>query len=157
MNSIFYPKGNAPVPEAYRLGKSVITIPGGDRLVVQGAGFNYQRGVSFMLPLNMDKKILIAGEPQGTLQLDIIIGPSKGVAAFLARYADVCALSAQDNTIVITPTGGCDDMNTTAGAKWTFTGCLIANLQGKISRTEQGNIVVPSISMIFSDMGMDDE
>lgn len=152
-NSIFGAKGASPTPAASKLGKTLITITGGDNLVCQGAQWEFGRQVSAIHPLNLNKRILITGEPEGALTLSVIVGPSSGVGEFLRKYSDACNISS-GNTIMLTPVDDCDN-----GGKRThlvFTGLLLAKISGTLQRTAQGNLVIPTIQLVFVDMQYDD-
>lgn len=153
-NSIFGANGASPTPAASKLGKTLITIPGGDNLVCQGAQWQFGRQVSAIHPLNLNKRILITGEPEGALTLSLIVGPSSGVGTFLRQYSDACNIASSGNNILLTPVDDC-----TAGNKRTrivFTGLLLAKISGTMQRTAQGNLVIPTIQLMFVDMQYDD-
>ena len=152
MNSVFYKAGDVPIPVAHKLGKSLITLPGGADLVCASAQFTYKRAVTQLLPVNLFKKLLIAGEPEGSLILTVVVGPSQGFAAFLERYADPDNINNQSNTVLLTP----GEAGAAKTARWVYRGCLLVGIGGGVNRTTSGNVMIPQIELMFCDMGMDD-
>lgn len=153
MSTSFFGPNSATTPVATRLGKSLITLPGGDNLVCAACQFQFGRKITMVSPLNLTKRILTASEPQGSLVISFLVGPSKGISSFLSKYADECSVKNTGNNILITPAEECDGVTKT---RWTFMGNLLEGIQGTINRTEQGNLVIPSVSMFFTDFHMDD-
>lgn len=143
-----------PGAEAARLGKSLITLPGGDNLVCAAAAFQFQRQVGAVSPLNLKKRVITAGEPVGQITLGVLIGPSKGVGSFLRQYADECKLSGSGNNIMITPVDDCGAG--TGRTRWLFSGLLLSGISGNVARTEAGNLVIPSVQLYFVDFEYDD-
>lgn len=154
-NSIFSAGGESVTPSVARMGKAVITIAGADdRLICNSAGWQFGRNIQTLHPLNSNKKILIPGEPVGRLTLSFIVGPSRGVGAFLKTYGNTCDLKT-GNTIVLTPADlECGDgMTKTTMA---FSGILLESIAGELRRTEMGNLVIPQVSLMFLDMTYND-
>lgn len=89
--------------KSWKLGRTVLVIPDIEGLIANSVNITYQRGVSVQNPINTADKIVIAGEPSGTIQIGLLIGPSDGVKEFLQRYGDVCAIGS--NTLTVRPVG----------------------------------------------------
>lgn len=133
-------------PQATRLGKHVITISGGDQLVCHGASFDFQRPAGVISPLNLDRKIVSSGEPQGGITLSVVLGASKGLARFLMDYSDDCQIGS--NTITLTPADDCSGEQTVM----TFYGLYLTRIQGSVQRSREGTLVIPQLQFIFIDM-----
>ena len=95
--------GDAVIGGAWTLDGAILRIEGGNDLVAIGTNIQYGRDLTEYHPLNQDKRYLVSGLGQGTVSIDSIVGPSKGVADFIKRYADIC--NADKNVISITPVG----------------------------------------------------
>lgn len=147
---MFYEGIGVPNVKAYRLGKTLITIGGGEKLACASAAFSYARSLQYIHPLNLDETILVAGMPQGQLTLTVLVGPSTGVASFVRAYSNICDLSSQN--IRLNPANGCTGEKS---ASFTFRGLAIAGISGQVSRTDAGNIVIPQITMQFTVMSLD--
>lgn len=147
---LFYEGIGAPAVKAYRLGKTLITIGSGDKLACAAASFAYNRGLEYMYPLNLDQVIMVAGMPEGTLTLAVMVGPSTGMTTFITTYSSICDMANQN--ISLTPSNGCG--GTGDRVSFTFSGLSIAGISGQVSRTQAGNIVIPQIAMRFTSMAI---
>ena len=147
---IFYDGMKVPAVRAHRLGNSVITIAGGAKLVCASAQFTYRRDVNYIQPLNLDEMILVAGTPQGSLTLGTVIGPSQGIKDFLRIYSNTC--SPTNNSISISGANACGQGGSDSDSRFTFSGLVINGMQGGVSRTEGGNILMASIELSFVSM-----
>lgn len=154
-------QGTAPVPQATRLGTSVITLPSSaGALVVFQAQFEYSRDSSIINPLNLTKRILTVSEPKGTLILQMVVGPDGSMGKFLKEFADECKISDQGSNITIHPVSVCkqdDGSNTRGDIRWVFKGLLLTGIQGSLNRnSDTGNLVLPVATFSFTDMEIDD-
>ena len=147
-NPLFYEGMTVPSVKPVRLGKAVITIANGANLVCQNAQYQYGRPVAYVHPLNLDKVLLVAGMPQGTLTLEYVVGPSEGLVTFLESYSDACNLN--NNSIILSAADGC--RGDTAKNSFELSGLIIASLGGTVSRTQGGNMMLQSVTMNFTSL-----
>jgi len=147
-NPLFYEGMTVPSVKPVRLGKAVITIANGANLVCQNAQYQYGRPVAYVHPLNLDKVLLVAGMPQGTLSLEYVVGPSEGLVKFLESYSDACELN--NNSIILSAADGCS--GDTAKNSFELSGLIIASLGGTVSRTQGGNMMLQSVTMNFTSL-----
>jgi hypothetical protein len=147
-NPLFYEGMTVPSVKPVRLGKAVITIANGANLVCQNAQYQYGRPVTYVHPLNLDKVLLVAGMPQGTLFLEYVVGPSEGLVKFLESYSDACELN--NNSIILSAADGCS--GDTAKNSFELSGLIIASLGGTVSRTQGGNMMLQSVTMNFTSL-----
>lgn len=147
-NPLFYEGMTVPSVKSVRLGKIVITIANGANLVCQNAQYQYGRPVAYVHPLNLDKVLMVAGMPQGTLTLEYVVGPSEGLVKFLESYANACNLN--NNVITLSAADGCS--GGTAQNSFELSGLIIASLGGTVSRTQGGNMMLQSVTMNFTSL-----
>lgn len=145
---LFYEGMAVPSVKSVRLGKVVITIAGGANLVCQNAQYQYGRPVAYVHPLNLDKVLMVAGMPQGTLSLEYVVGPSEGLVKFLKSYSDACELN--NNVITLSAADGCNDDE--AQNSFELSGLIIASLGGTVSRTQGGNMMLQSVTLNFTSL-----
>lgn len=146
---LFYDGMAVPTVRPVRLGKVVITIAGGANLVCQNAQYQYGRPVAYVHPLNLDKVLMVAGMPQGTLSLEYVVGPSEGLVTFLESYSNACNLN--NNNITLSAADGCSDDNK-AKNSFELSGLIIASLGGTVSRTQGGNMMLQSVTLNFTSL-----
>jgi hypothetical protein len=147
-NPLFYEGMTVPSVKPVRLGRVVITIANGTNLVCQNAQYQYGRPVAYVHPLNLDKVLLVAGMPQGTLTLEYVVGPSGGLVKFLESYSDACELN--NNVITLSAADGCS--GDTTQNSFELSGLIIASLGGTVSRTQGGNMMLQSVTMNFTSL-----
>lgn len=147
-NPLFYEGMTVPTVKSVRLGKVVITIANGANLVCQNAQYQYGRPVAYVHPLNLDKVLMVAGMPQGTLSLEYVVGPSEGLVTFLESYSNACNLN--DNGIILSAADGCSDNK--AQNSFELSGLIIASLGGTVSRTQGGNMMLQSVTLNFTSL-----
>lgn len=150
---LFYEGVGMPAFKAYRLGKTLLTIASGESLACASASFSYNRTMEYMYPLNLDQVIMVAGMPEGTLTLAVLVGPSEGIASFISGYSSVCNPS--NKSISLTPSNACTGSGNDHKTTFTFKGLSISGINGQVSRTQGGNIVVPQIAMRFTQLSVD--
>ena len=89
--------------QSWKLGRTVLVIPDIEGIIATNVNVTYARPTSIQNPINTADKIVIAGEPTGTIQIGMLVGPSQGVKEFLKKYGDVCEIAS--NTMTIRPVG----------------------------------------------------
>ena len=126
---------------AWVLDGAVISLKNGDDLIVNSCAITYNRPVNKIVPLNTNKQYLIAGRGMGSVQLGMIVGPSKGIKSFIEEYADACKVS--ENTLTISALGGntCDE-----GEKLEFI-CSFCLLSGISVQVTAGDLAVLGAGM----------
>lgn len=154
MPSIF---GTTTIPAALTLGKNVITIGDGNyKLAVNQLDYNYGRTVTPYYTLNSGDlgKILVAGEPVGQITMSYLMGASKNLVKFLETFSDVCNIT--DNSMSISvgnqacKNNGLDiDIE-----RVTFLGCLVTGIGGTLTRSQNGNLCVGRVQLLFTDLKM---
>ena len=147
-NPLFYEGMTVPSVKSVRLGRVVITIANGTNRVCQNAQYQYGRPVAYVHPLNLDKVLLVAGMPQGTLTLEYVVGPSGGLVTFLESYSNACELN--NNSIILSAADGCSGDKTQNSFE--LSGLIIASLGGTVSRTQGGNMMLQSVTMNFTSL-----
>ena len=120
---------------------AVISLKNGDDLIVNSVAITYNRPVNKIVPLNTNKQYLIAGRGMGSVQLGMIVGPSKGITEFISEYADACKVT--ENTLTISALGGnaCDD-----NEKLEFV-CNFCLLSGISAQVTSGDLAVLGAGM----------
>jgi hypothetical protein len=141
---------------AWQLDGAVLTIEGGEELVITTAAIDYQRAATKYSPLNSNKKFMITGEANGQVRLGMVIGPSPTIVDFLQRYADTCRI--RENNLMISPVGTrfCEsgsNLNRSA-LKFKCSGVLLSNLNISVTQLGQ-NLTVVNAGMILSIVGLE--
>ena len=132
---------------AWQLEGAVLHIEDSEELIVTAADIRYARVNSRFSPINQRKKYLLTGEANGAITMGMIIGPSKGIVAFLTRYADPCLVDR--NMITVQPAGikTCDtDLEP---IEFKCGGVLINDLQVATSQIGQMSVVSAGLTMSF--------
>jgi len=148
--------GTTTIPAALSLGKNLITIGDGEyKLAVNQLQYQYGREVTPYYTLNSADigKILIAGEPVGQLTLQYLMGMSKNLLSFLEKFSDVCNIT--ENSISFSVGNQACKNNTTLDFKnerFTFMGCLITGIGGSLTRSQNGNLCVGTVQLLFTDL-----
>jgi hypothetical protein len=140
---------------AWQLDGAVLTIEGGEELVITAADINYQRASTKYSPLNSNKKFMITGEANGAIQLGMVVGPSPTIVDFLTRYADTCRI--RENNLMISPVGTrfCESSSRNRSAlKFKCTGVLLSNLRIGVTQLGQ-NLTVVNAGMTLSMIGLE--
>lgn len=130
--------------QSYQLGKTLINIPSGEKLVCQSAGFQYSRNISPVTPLNADVKYLIIGESSGNGSLNMILGPSKNVSKFLEEYSNPCG-KAKSITLVVD--SKCDGSEKT---KFTLSGVVINSINSTFTRSQGNDMLMATVQFQFN-------
>lgn len=147
--------GETTIPTALSLGKNLITIGNGDyKLAVNQLNYTYSRDITPYYTLNSADigKILIAGEPVGTLQLSYLMGMSKNLIKFLEDFSDVCNI--KDNSMSFSVGNkACNNSNLDlTNERFSFYGCLITAVGGSLTRSQNGNLCLGTVQLIFTDL-----
>jgi hypothetical protein len=133
---------------AWQLEGAVLHIEDASELVVTSADITYQRASTKFSPLNQNKKYIATGEANGVISLGMVVGPSRDIKDFLARYADACRVT--ENVLTLQPAGfkECENDSFT-GIEFVCNGVLLNNL--RISVTQIGaNLTVVSAGLGMS-------
>jgi len=124
---------------------------------------NYNRGTEQINPINSTRRYILASDPQGTIQIGAVIGPSASISKFITQFGDVCKVD--ENIIEIQPSGTQTCDHSAGGAdvaqesnfkseKWIASGALITGLNMSISKTAGGNMVVANLGLSFMKLEM---
>ena len=130
--------------QTYQLGKTLITIPGGENLVCQSATFQYGRQIQPVTPLNADVKYLIIDEGSGIGSLNMILGPSQNVKQFLEDYSNPCG---QAKSITLVVDSKCSGNEKT---KFTLSGVVISQIQSTFARGQGQNMLMATVHFQFN-------
>lgn len=130
--------------QSYQLGKTLINIPGGEKLVCQSATFDYSRTVSPITPLNSDVKYLIIGDGAGSGSLNMILGPSKNVKKFLEDYSNPCGKAKSITLVVDSKCKGSEN------TKFTLSGVVISRITSNFARGQNGDMLVATVQFQFN-------
>lgn len=145
--------GETSTPVALSLGKSILTI-GSDsnsyKLAVNSLNYSYDRTLTPYYPINMDEigRLLVAGEPIGRMSLSYLMGASKNLTKFLENFSDVCSIKNNSISIKVGNTACANTVNFDTEL-WTFQGCLITGVGGQVSRSQNGNLCIGSVNLMF--------
>lgn len=134
--------------QSFKLGKTLIEIPGGSNLVCAGASFTYTQPVSPVIPLNASTKYMIVGEASGSGNLSMILGPSKDVQKFLKAYGNACN-SNHNNCITLHAKGGCEGNQ---GNSFMLRGVVLNSINSTISRGGQGDLITATVQFVFTSL-----
>lgn len=141
-------KSQATIGKAWQLDGAVINFgeKKNEQIIATGFNLSYQRQNSTISPVNRKERYTVAGDPNGVISIDAIVGPSVNLLKFITAFADVCKL--QENTITIT-TIGTQDCDSKTKKKWTCKGCLIDKVGLTVTKTGGGNMVMSNLTMSF--------
>lgn len=140
---------------AWKIDGAIMTIEGGEDLIVVSCTISYGRPITNYQPINKNGKVLISGTGTGGITLDSVIGPDKALKTFLERYADVC--NAPGNTIVIKPAGvvNClegEDNNTPI--EFIAGGCVLADINVAISNVGNLALVTSRLNLQINNLSI---
>jgi hypothetical protein len=146
-------QSNVVIGDGWKLEGAIIDFGSemNKNLLATGLTLNYQRSTQQINPINSEARYVIASDPQGTLKIDAVIGPSADIAGFIETFGDICNVGKEkDNQISVTPTGtqSCGD-TFKQGKAWKCSGCLITGLSMNIQKTAGGNMVIAGITLSF--------
>jgi hypothetical protein len=149
--------GATTIPTALSLGKNILTIGNGNyKLAVNQLSYSYNRSVTPYYTLNAADigKILVTGEPVGQLTLSYLMGASKNLVNFLDNFSDVCNIS--NNSISLTiGNEGCKGVELDLDIEHiSFLGCLITGVGGTLSRSQNGNLCIGNVQLLFTELKM---
>ena len=118
-----------------------MNIEEADDLIISQVAITYSRGITKFTPLNQRKRYLVTGEANGDITMSVIIGPSKNIRQFIARYADACNVT--QNVLSIMPVGqkACDE-NLEIPPEFICNGCLLRTLSINVTQLGQGLTMV---------------
>lgn len=138
---------------AWSLDGAVLELQNGDDLIVTGCSLNYARASQKFSPLNRPLKYVSVGQAEGTLKLDMIIGPNAAVIDFLDTYSSVCKV--KENVIRISPAGVQEDCADNNPVWFKCTGVLINALTlGVQQRGGAMTTVDAGLTMSFISLSM---
>ena len=122
---------------AWQIQGAVLRIEGAEDLVVTSANLTYNRSIQKFTPINQNRRYLFTGQPDGGLALGMVVGPDKGLKAFIEKFADPCQIS--ENVMQILPSG-IVKCNEESGEPNVFNlhGCLIASLSIQVQQGANG-------------------
>jgi hypothetical protein len=147
--------GETTIPTALSLGKNLLTIGNGSyKLAVNQLSYSFNRPVTPYYTLNSADigKILVTGEPVGQLSLSYLMGASKNLVSFLETFSDVCNIANNSMSVSIgNQTCKNSDVNLDA-EKITFLGCLVTGIGGTLTRSQNGNLCIGSVQLLFTDL-----
>lgn len=126
---------------AWQLDGAVLNIEEADEIIVSQINITYARGITKFTPLNQKKRYLVTGESNGDITMSAIIGPSKNIRAFIARYANACNVT--QNVLTVMPVGvkACDESQETP-PEFICNGVLLRNLSISVTQLGQGLTMV---------------
>jgi hypothetical protein len=147
--------GETTIPAALTLGKNVITIGDGNyKLAVNQLDYSYTRSITPYYTLNSADigKILVAGEPVGQITLSYLMGMSKNLIKFLETFSDVCNIT--DNSMSISVGNRtCKKQGIDVDVeRITFLGCLVTGTGGTLTRSQNGNLCLGRVQLLFTDL-----
>ena len=139
---------------AWQIQGAVLRIEGAEDLIVTSANLTYNRSIQKFTPINQNRRFLFTGQPDGGLSLGLIVGPDKGLNAFITRFADPCSLN--QNVIQLVPSG-IVKCSSESGEPNMFTlhGCLIASLGIQVQQGGNGMSFVNgglNLQFLYMDM-----
>ena len=146
-NDIF--QSNVNIGSGWKLGGAVLNFGTENaNLLATSLDLNYTRQTQNIDPINDSARYVIASDPQGTLRVGAIVGPSKKISTFITTFGNLCSLKA--NKLIISPSGtqSCPDDGWSAET-WECDGCLITGLGMNIQKTNGGNLVIANITLSF--------
>jgi hypothetical protein len=126
--------------EAWKLDGAVISLNSGAELIVSSAQIQYARAVQKIYPLNSNKRIIILGKGQGSLNLGTVVGPESDLQEFIAQYSDGCSIG--ENSITIkSETTTCSDQGT-KGTTFICSNLLLTTIQASVQASGSGDLAV---------------
>ena len=139
---------------AWQIQGAVLRIEGAEDLVVTSANLTYNRSIQKFTPINQNRRYLFTGQPDGGLSLGMVVGPDKGLKAFITRFADPCMLNS--NVMQIIPSGieKCAG-NDNEPNVFNLHGCLIGSLSIQVQQGANGMSFVNgglSLQFLYMDM-----
>lgn len=153
--------GTTTTPVALSLDKTTITINGQDndqgsyKLAVNQMSWNFTRQISPFYTLD-NKRILISGEPVGTLTLQYIMGASENIKTWIETFSDICKIGQNSMSVSVGNSADCAGSNYKGKTeKYTFKNCLLSQIGGQISRSQNGNLCIGTATLTFTDMSID--
>ena len=136
--------------EAWQLDGVVVSLSNAEDLTIQSVSLNYPRGMIKIQPINRNKKLIIVGASEGTLQLGAIIGPSNSIKTFLERYADVCRVA--ENVLTLRPGGVQNCAGISSSLEFVCNNCLLNVINISVSQQGSMALVAAGLSMSFESL-----
>lgn len=134
---------------AWQLDGAVLNIEEADEVIVSQINITYSRGMTKFTPLNQKRRYLVTGESNGDITMSAIIGPSKNIREFIARYANACNVSKNVLTVMPVAIKACDDDFPTP-PEFICNGVLLRTLSLSVTQLGQGlTMVGAGFSMNF--------
>ena len=144
----------ARVAEAWVLDGVVVQLKDAEDIVITSVGVNYPRQISKFSPLNQSKRIMIAGEGNGTLSLGAIVGPTSSLKQFISTYGDICKV--QENQPITMSPGkirDCDGNSVSERLEFVCSGCILQGINIAIQKLSQDVAVLQTgMSMAFNSL-----
>ena len=126
---------------AWQLDGAVLNIEEADEVIISQINITYSRGMTKFTPLNQKRRYLVTGESNGDITLSAIIGPSKNIREFIARYANACNVAKNVLTVMHVAIKACED-NLPTPLEFICNGVLLRTLSLSITQLGQGLTMV---------------
>ena len=160
-SSIF---GTVTTPIALSLDKTLITINGTDndndksyKLAVNQMSWSFTRQMTPYYTLS-GQRIIISGEPVGQLTLQYIMGASSNIKGFIEQFSDVCKISENSISVTVGNSATCSGSKFNGtDEKYVFKNCLLSQIGGQITRSQNGNLCIGSAVLTFTAMELTDK
>jgi len=143
----------AAIGNGWDIDGAVMHLGDGNNLVAIGVKIQYGRQLQTINPINKAEKLIIAGDAEGTVSIQAIVGPSSGLKGFLSKYSGLCELS--EKTITITPSGGKLCKGSTTPVSFACSGCSLASVSLDVQKTGGGNMVMTGLTLKILGLSID--
>lgn len=74
-------------------------------LLVQQLGLNYAQQITRIFELSSNRQYYVIGRPQGTMNMNRVVGPQQVTTQFINKFGQAC--NASNNTVTLTAKAGC--------------------------------------------------
>ena len=132
----------------------VVSLDDAEDIVITQISVNYPRTITKFAPLNQSKRILIAGEGNGQLQLGTVIGPTSAVKQFIALYGDPCRVS-ENKPITLSPgkVSNCANPGASQPLEFVCSGCLLQAVNITVQKMSQDTAILQAgMQMAFNSL-----
>ena len=127
-------------------------------LIVTGITIQFQRSISPMYPINISnktRKINLAGQPRGTLQITSMMGPcGDELEALIKATSDACTDSSKSVKFTLSPFVGsgcsCDSSKGGTKIKWELEDVILSSLSVTIQNQGEMPIINEPLTFEFS-------
>jgi hypothetical protein len=141
------------------VGGSIISFGSmSSNLIVSSCEVQFSREIRDEIPINQDKRWLIAGLGSGALKLGTIVGPADGVTGFFAQFSNVCDPT---NSIRVDAMGtkscgtGTSTSGSNKGISFICRNCVLEAVGMNVTRQGQLAIVNGSFQVKFFGLTME--